>query len=121
MMQANMFWVGLSGLFTVIAFYIRALRWRLLIESTGHSPKLKKTFYSLMVGYFANLAFPRLGEVSRCVSLSRAEPIPFSSLLGTVIVERVVDAISLLVCLLLAAIIEYKRLGNFYRRIKLLD
>lgn len=69
--------------------------------------------YSLMVGYLANLAVPRLGEVSRCGSLSKAEKIPFNSLLGTVIVERVIDVICLLICLLLTAFVEYDRVGNF--------
>jgi hypothetical protein len=113
MLQANMFWVLLSVFISFIAFISRAYRWNLLIESTGYSPPLKKTFYALMVGYFANLAFPRLGEVTRCGSLSKAEAIPFTSLLGTVIVERVIDVVSLFICLLMAAIIEYKRLGDF--------
>src|SRR5258706_16111441 len=68
-----------------------------------------------MVGYFANLAFPRLGEVTRCGSLNKTESIPFSSLLGTVIVERAVDVISLLLCIMLTVIIEYERLGNYLR------
>ena len=59
MMQANIFWVLFSVLLSVIAMICRAYRWKLLIESTGYNPPLKKTFYSLMVGYFANLAFPR--------------------------------------------------------------
>jgi len=80
----------------------------------GYSPSLKRTTYSLMVGYFANLAFPRLGEVTRCGALSKAEAIPFNKLLGTVIVERFIDVISLLLCMFLAAVIEYKRLGNFF-------
>lgn len=67
-----------------------------------------------MAGYFANLAFPRLGEVTRCGALSKAEEIPFNKLFGTVIVERIIDVISLLICILLAAVIEYKRLGNFF-------
>ena len=113
MLQANIFWVLLSVLFTIIAFISRAYRWNLLIESVGYSPPLKKTTYALMLGYFANLAFPRIGEVTRCGSLSKAESIPFSSLLGTVIVERVIDVISLFICLLLTAILEYKRLGSF--------
>src|SRR5688572_13172747 len=71
MMQANIFWVLLSALISVIANISRAYRWKLLIESTGYTPPLKKTFYALMVGYFANLAFPRLGEVTRCGSLSK--------------------------------------------------
>jgi hypothetical protein len=80
----------------------------------GYSPSLKNTTYSVLVGYFANLAFPRLGEVSRCGALSKAESIPFNKLLGTVIIERIIDVLSLLVCILLAATIEYKRLGNFF-------
>ena len=113
-LEANIFWVAVSGLISIVAFIVRAQRWNLLIEPMGYSPSLKNTTYSVMVGYFANLAFPRLGEVSRCGALSKAESIPFNKLLGTVIVERIIDVISLLVCILLAAAIEYKRLGNFF-------
>jgi uncharacterized protein (TIRG00374 family) len=113
MLQANIFWVFLSLIPSIAALISRAYRWNLLIESTGYTSPLTKTTYSLMVGYFANLAFPRLGEVTRCGALSKAEAIPFNVLLGTVIVERVVDVISLLICLVLACILEFKRLGNF--------
>ncbi len=68
-----------------------------------------------MVGYLANLALPRLGEVTRCGSLSKAEKIPFNILLGTVIVERIIDVISLFICLVFTAIIEYDRLGSFLK------
>lgn len=113
-LHADIFWVAVSGIISILAFIIRAYRWNLLIEPLGYSPSLKKTTYSLMVGYFANLAFPRLGEVSRCGALSKAESIPFNKLLGTVIVERLIDVLSLLICMLLAAAIEFKRLGNFF-------
>jgi uncharacterized protein (TIRG00374 family) len=112
--NANIFWVSVSGFISIVAFVVRAHRWNLLIEPMGYSPSLKNTTYSVMVGYFANLAFPRLGEVSRCGALSKAESIPFNKLLGTVIVERIIDVLSLLVCILLAAALEYKRLGNFF-------
>lgn len=115
-LHANIFWISFSGIFSIIAFIIRAHRWNLLIEPMGYSPSLKNTTYSLMTGYFANLAFPRLGEVSRCGALSKAEEIPFNKLLGTVIVERIIDVVSLLICILLAATIEYKRLGNFFTK-----
>jgi len=115
MLQANIFWVLLSGLLSLVALLSRAYRWNLLIESTGYTPPLKKTFYALMVGYFANLAFPRLGEVTRCGSLSKDQSIPFTGLLGTVIVERIIDVISLLICMLLAIILEYKRMGKFLK------
>lgn len=112
--SANIFWVSVSAIISIIAFIVRAHRWNLLIEPMGYSPSLKNTTCSVMVGYFANLAFPRLGEVSRCGVLSKAEAIPFNKLLGTVIVERIIDVLSLIVCILLAAAIEFKRLGNFF-------
>jgi uncharacterized protein (TIRG00374 family) len=113
MLRANVVWVSISVVFSIVAIISRAYRWNLLIESTGYSPPLKKTVAALMIGYFANLAFPRLGEVTRCGSLSKAETIPFTGLLGTVIVERVIDLLTLLACLVLTAILEYQRLGNF--------
>ena len=114
--SADIFWVSVSGVISIIAFVVRAHRWNLLIEPMGYSPSLKNTTYSVMVGYFANLAVPRLGEVSRCGTLSKAESIPFNKLLGTVIVERIIDVISLFLCILLTAFIEYKRLGNFFNQ-----
>lgn len=112
--NANIFWVAVSGFISIVAFVVRAHRWNLLIEPMGYSPSLKNTTYSVLVGYLANLAFPRLGEVSRCGALSKSESIPFNKLLGTVIVERIIDVISLLICILLAAAIEYKRLGDLF-------
>ena len=115
MFQANIFWLGVSTVFSFIALISRAYRWKLLIEPLGYQPSLKNTTYAVMVGYLANLAFPRLGEVTRCGSLSTAENVPFNKLLGTVVVERVIDVISLLICILLVAIIEFNRLGNFFK------
>ena len=113
--KAKFVWVFFSFFISAVALVSRAYRWNLLLEPLGYKPPLQKTFYSLMTGYLANLAFPRLGEVTRCGSLSKAESIPFDELLGTVIVERVIDVLSLLVCILITTIIEFKRLGNFLR------
>jgi uncharacterized protein (TIRG00374 family) len=59
----------------------------------GYHPSLKNTFFAVMVGYFANMAFPRLGEVTRCGILARYEKIPFNKSFGTVITERAIDMI----------------------------
>ena len=113
-LRAKISWVALSGIFSLVAFLVRGYRWKLLIEPLGYSPSLKNTTYSVMIGYFANLALARLGEVTRCGALSKTESIPFNKLLGTVIVERLIDVLSLIICILLAAAIEYKRLGDFF-------
>ena len=111
--RADYYWLSASVIVSLVSFVSRAFRWNLLIEPLGYHPRLSNTMYSLMVGYLANLAVPRLGEVTRCGSLSKAEKLPFNSLLGTVIVERLIDVICLLICLILTAVIEYDRLGNF--------
>ena len=77
--------------------YIRALRWKLLIEPLGYNPKVKNTFFAVMIGYLTNLAFPRLGEVLKCTVLAKYESIPVDKLIGTIIIERIIDAFSLLV------------------------
>lgn len=112
-MKADFFWLFASVLVSLIAFYSRALRWNMLIEPLGFKPSSVNTSAALMIGYLANLAVPRLGEVTRCGTLSRTAKIPFDSLLGTVIIERIIDVVCLLICTILVAIIEFDRLGNF--------
>lgn len=80
-----------------ISFWIRALRWKLLIASLGHRPRTDNTFFAVMVGYLTNLAIPRLGEILKCTLLARYEKIPADKLVGTIILERIIDAISLLI------------------------
>jgi len=112
-LKADVSWVLISLVPSIAALISRSYRWNLLIEPLGYRPKLTRTFYAVTIGYFANLAFPRLGEVTRCAALSKSESVPFNILLGTVIVERVVDVLTLILCLVLTAIIEANRLGTF--------
>lgn len=81
----------------MLSHYTRALRWRLLIESLGHAPRKANTFFAVMIGYLANQGVPRMGEVLKCTVLARYEKIPADKLVGTIILERLIDAISLLI------------------------
>ena len=81
----------------LLSHYLRGLRWRLLIEPLGYKPARTNTFLSVMIGYFTNLALPRLGEVVRCTVLARYEKVPVDKLIGTVILERIIDVITLLI------------------------
>ncbi len=70
-LKANYGWLVLSLSFALASHVIRALRWNLLINSLGYKTRLSSTFFAVMIGYLANLAFPRLGEVTwPCVSSS---------------------------------------------------
>ena len=70
-----------------------------------------------MVGYFANYAVPRLGEVTRCGILARYDKVPFAESLGTVIVERIIDVICFL---LFVAIVFPQRNVSFLYNLCLL-
>lgn len=80
-----------------LSHYVRALRWRLLIQSLGYAPSRMNSFFAVMIGYLVNQGVPRLGEVVKCTVLARYENIPVDKLIGTIILERIVDAITLLI------------------------
>ncbi|MFI5219042.1 MAG: lysylphosphatidylglycerol synthase transmembrane domain-containing protein [Bacteroidia bacterium] len=111
--QANFFYVTVSVFIGFLAFIIRAHRWNMMLEPLGYFPKLINTSYALGIGYFANLAIPRIGEITRCGTLSKAEKIPFEKLIGTVIIERIIDVIMLAFVMMLVAILEFDLLKNF--------
>ncbi len=111
--QANYLWVLASVLACLIAHVLRAIRWTLLIEPLGYNISTKNAFYAVMIGYLANLAFPRLGEVSRCGVLHKTDKVPMNQLLGTVITERLFDLLLLLSTTLLAILLEFKRISGF--------
>lgn len=111
--HANLYWVGLSILISIAALISRAMRWNQLIEPLGYKPRLTSSFNALMFGYAANMAIPRLGEVSRCGALSKSDGVPFEKLIGTVIIERTFDVIMLVLCIFLSAFFEFERLGGF--------
>lgn len=94
--NADYKWVVLSLVFASLAYLSRARRWVILVHPLGYKPSFSSTFYALMTGYMANLALPRIGEITRCVALGKKEKIPVDQLIGTVVIERTVDLVALL-------------------------
>jgi uncharacterized protein (TIRG00374 family) len=111
--QANYFWVGLSIIASLLAYISRAARWNMLIYPLGYKPKLKNTLAALLAGYLANLAVPRMGEVTRCGALNQTDNIPFNELIGTVIVERALDLIMLVLSISLVIFLQYNLVAGF--------
>ncbi len=111
--EANYLWLVASIFFAVLAYISRARRWVLLINPLGYKPSFKNAFYSMMTGYLANIALPRIGEVSKCVALGKKEKIPVDQLIGTVVIERSIDILSLLIIMVLMIIVDGKIVGPF--------
>ena len=98
---ANYSWLLLSIFFGLTAYLSRARRWMLLINPLGYKPTFLNSFNALMAGYLANLALPRIGEITRCVALGKKEKMPVEQLIGTVIIERAIDFISLVIIMII--------------------
>jgi uncharacterized protein (TIRG00374 family) len=109
----NFSWFYVVMFTTLVVYVIRTLRWQMLIRATGHTTSFYNAFAALSISYFVSLIIPRLGEVTRCLSIKRQHPVPFMKLLGTVIIERVIDIISLMVMLLLTLLLQFDHIIEF--------
>ena len=106
-------WVIFSLFIGMLSHISRTLRWKMLIEPTGKRASTTNTLLAVMVGYIANLALPRMGEISRCAVLSKYEGISFTKLVGTVVFERALDVLTLLLFALLAIGSQFTVFGAF--------
>jgi uncharacterized protein (TIRG00374 family) len=95
----------------------RALRWRILMQPMGYKPSLINTFFAVMIGYLANLAVPRLGEVLKCTILAKYEKVPAEKLVGTIVAERAFDVISLGILFVLAFILQFEVVGEYGKQL----
>ncbi len=116
LLKADFRWVFLSLAFAVGGFYFRALRWRILLQSANYKPPINTTIYALMIGYFANMAIPRVGEITRCATLNKTNQIPIDVSFGTVITERVIDLITLGIVTLSVLILDFSFFSNFFEQ-----
>ncbi len=93
--HANLLWIMIFIVFTMLGHYLRALRWKFILNSLKPNTSMTNLFGSLMIGYGVNCVTPKLGEVTRAVLVGKWEKLSRSSMFGTVILERVIDVISL--------------------------
>ena len=101
----------------ILSHLVRAYRWKLLIESSGHQVSVVNSFFAVMIGYLVNQGVPRLGEVVKCTMLGRYEKVPVEKLIGTVILERIVDALTFMAILVITLLIQpgkYSELMNSF-------
>ena len=111
--SANFFWLFMVILAYTISNISRTARWQMLLRPLGININPLNGFFTIMLGYFANLGFPRIGEFVRAGTLARYEKTEFEKVMGTVVVDRVIDVFSLLIAILLAFVFSFKELSAF--------
>lgn len=111
--ESDKLWVGLSILIGILSHISRAIRWNFLLEPMGYHPRLSNNILIILIAYFTNLGIPRSGEVLRATALATYEKVPFEKGFGTIVTERVVDLIMLLLIVLLTLLLQTDILVRF--------
>jgi len=111
--RANLLYVFPSIGALLLSHYIRAIRWKMMLDELGTKPGLTNVFLSVLVGYFLNLVFPRLGEVAKCSLLGKYEKMPVDKLIGTIVAERILDLVCLFIVIALTIATQLDQLGAY--------
>jgi uncharacterized membrane protein YbhN (UPF0104 family) len=107
-LKTTKYWIVFPVLLILgFSHFLRALRWRLIMEPLGYKPSIMNTFLAVLIGYLANLAVPRLGEVLKCTLLSKYEKVPAEKIVGTIVAERAFDVLSLGIVFILALTLQF--------------
>jgi uncharacterized protein (TIRG00374 family) len=107
-------WVLASFVFGYIATALRGLRWNIMLEPMGYRVRDWWAIHSVAFGYCMNNLIPRSGELARCTLLNRTDHVPVNKLIGTVLLERIVDIGFLATVVFLAFALENDAFNTFF-------
>ncbi|MES2701378.1 MAG: lysylphosphatidylglycerol synthase transmembrane domain-containing protein [Bacteroidota bacterium] len=96
-----------------LSHLFRALRWRYLLETVDMKPTVVNTTFSVLIGYIANLALPRAGEVAKCTVLAKYEKMPAHKMIGTIVAERAFDIVCLIVIAVAAFVMQAHTINEY--------
>lgn len=111
---ANYGWFAVAVFVGSLAHLSRAIRWQQLLAPLGHKAGLGNRFYAVMIGYLANYGIPRSGEVIRCGLLKNSDDVPFAEAFGTVVVERLIDTLCLLLVFVIVILTQFTQLSTLF-------
>ena len=112
--EVNWWWMAFSLVFGVLAQVFRGLRWKQTLEPLGEYPKTMNCIHAVFISYTTSLVVPRSGEVVRCGVLSRYDGTSFPKAIGTVVTERVIDSLLLIVMTLIVFLLQIKTFIRFF-------
>jgi uncharacterized protein (TIRG00374 family) len=111
--QARYSWIALVGLLTVLIYLIRGKRWQQPLLALGYFPTAFRATVATMAGVIASMIVPGSGELTRCATLQRTDNVPFSQGVGSVVAERIIDLMMLVIVLLLTFLFELTRMKTY--------
>ena len=114
--EMNWTWMLLSFPFGILAQMFRGWRWMQTLEPLGEKPRQKVAVNAIFLSYAVSLIVPRMGEFTRCGVLKRWEGISFSKALGTVVTERAVDTLIVLLYSGIILLFGMSTFGTFFKK-----
>ena len=114
--EMNWTWMLLSFPFGILAQMFRGWRWKQTLEPIGVHPRTSVCMHAIFISYAASLVIPRIGEFSRCAILKRYDGSSFSKALGTVVTERAVDTLIVMIYSGIILLLEMSIFGTFFRK-----
>lgn len=113
--NADPFWISISVIIGVISHISRAIRWNYLLQPMGYKPKLINNVLIILTAYLTNLGIPRSGEFLRATALTTYENVPFEKGFGTIVTERIVDVVMLLLIVIITLLMQTELILEFIK------
>lgn len=109
-------WMLLSFPFGIMAQAFRGYRWRQTLEPLGEKTRRSVAVDSIFISYAVSLLIPRIGEFARCGVLKRWDRVSFPKALGTVVTERAIDSVLVLLITALTFLCQFHIFDTFFKK-----
>ena len=110
--KINYLWVFVGIFLGALSHISRSYRWKFLIEPLGYKLGFINSVLTVFSAYLINYTVPRAGDIARGTFISKYENIPFEKAIGTIVAERAVDVLCILIIILIGLIIEFDKISN---------
>ena len=111
--NANYSYISLGLFVAFLGNASRAYRWKFALEHMGYKTSFYNNFMAVNIGYLLNLTVPKSGEISRALIVKKYENVPFDKGFGSIVAERIIDMIVLLLFMALAVFLQYDIVKSF--------
>ena len=110
--QINYSWVFLGIILGALSHLSRSYRWKFLIEPLGYKLGLVNSILAVFSAYLINYTIPRAGDIARATMISKYEKIPLDKTIGTIVAERAIDVVCILIIIGIGLIIEFQKISE---------
>ena len=111
-LQINYLWVAIGIILGALSHISRSYRWKFLINPLGYKLGFINSVLAVFSAYLINYTIPRAGDLARATMISKYEKIPLEKTLGTIVAERAVDVICIIVIICIGLIIEFQKISE---------